>query len=108
MAPTLAQAGITRLMQELINEILWPVGWDDHNSPFWFQNYVKRMGIIQVENQRQKDLSTLRCFIIFNHALELIVSGMELFPNNLELPFLIIFYVSHVGKKAKFFVIQST
>lgn len=25
---------------------------------------------------------------------------MELFPNNLELPFLIIFYVRHVGKKA--------
>ena len=58
--------------------------------------------------QRQKDLSALYCFIIFNHALELIVSGIELFPNNLELPFLIIFYVSHVGKKAKFFVIQST
>lgn len=50
--------------------------------------------------EQNRDLSTRCCFIIFNHALELIVSGMELFPNNLELPFLIIFYVRHVGKKA--------
>lgn len=52
-----------------------------------------------IEQNRDKRFNQLCCFIIFDHALEVIVSGMEWLPNNLELPFLFIFYVSHVGTK---------